>query len=346
VADTIALDVELPAEPSLAMTKTANPPGGNVRPGRSVVYTVVARNVGDGPATNVVISDTLPAGVGLVSRTTSSGTVIDDAPLTVAAASLPAGQAITVTAEVTVASEISGTLLTNRASVDSNETELVLSPAVSHQVWAGLQFVQLPFVVKGSSGVEPPPPSNVNLVVDDIHFVGSAPVEDGDTYHVQVVMRNAGTESATHDFWVDLYLNPFRTPAPNLPWQNLSQSGAQGVSNCPTDLSCYGRAWFVTTDLAPGATLTLSTEMPPDRRYDRWPSVGVPYVSGRHNPIVVLVDSWGASYGAIYESNESDNLSGAISGNGASRAEKAFDLPEVPAWPPGSQRPSLPGPRQ
>jgi hypothetical protein len=186
----------------------------------------------------------------------------------------------------------------------------------------------------------------VNLVIDNISFVGSPPVNDGDKYHLQVVVRNAGPDAVTTDFWVDLYLNPASTPAPNQPWQNLSQSGVDGVSECPGDDTCYGRAWLVTADLAPGASVTLSTQAGTDWRYDRWPAEGVPYVSSRHNPMVALVDSWGFAYGAVSESNEEDNLSSFLSGSGLRSSEFTLGLPAsgIPAWPPGSLRPALPGP--
>jgi uncharacterized repeat protein (TIGR01451 family) len=345
LVDVVTLNVALEPRPSLSITKTATPPGGDVRPGQSLNYTVVARNTGGAEATGVVISDTLPAGVTLVSRTASGGTITSDAPLRVTG-SLPAGEAITLSIEVAVTSEVSGTLLSNQASVDSNETELVLSQVVSHRVVTNTGTVFLPIVLNNWTDTTPPAPPDVNLVIDNISFVGSPPVNDGDKYHLQVVVRNMGPDPVTTDFWVDLYLNPASTPAPNQPWQNLSQSGVGGVGNCPGDDTCYGRAWLVTADLAPGASVTLSTQAATDWRYDRWPAEGVPYVSSRHNPMVALVDSWGFAYGAVSESNEEDNLSSFLSGSGLRNSEFTLGLPAsgIPAWPPGSLRPALPGP--
>lgn len=345
LVDVVTLNVDLEPTPSLTITKTATPPGGNVRHGQSLNYTVVARNIGGAEATGVVISDTLPAGVGLVSRAASGGTITSDAPLIVSGA-LPAGGAITLTVQVTVTSEISGTLLSNRASVDSNETGLALSQVVSHRVVTNTGTVFLPVVLNNWTDTTPPVPPDVNLVIDSLSFVGSSPVNDGDKYHVQVVVRNAGPDPVTTDFWVDLYLNPASTPAPNQPWQSLSQSGEQGASQCSSDPTCYGRAWLVTADLVPGASVTLTTQAAADWRYDRWPAEGVPYVSSRHNPMVALVDSWGFAYGAVSESNEGDNLSSFLSGSGLRSSEFTLGLPAsgIPAWPPGSLRPALPAP--
>jgi uncharacterized repeat protein (TIGR01451 family) len=81
--DMRTLDVELPPTPSMTIVKTASPPGVNVRPGQTVDYRIVARNAGGAPATGVVISDTLPVGVGLVSASAAGGTINGFTPLNV-----------------------------------------------------------------------------------------------------------------------------------------------------------------------------------------------------------------------------------------------------------------------
>jgi uncharacterized repeat protein (TIGR01451 family) len=347
LSDAVSLSVELPPTPSLTINKTANPSGGNVRFGQTIDYTLVARNTGGAEATGIVISDTLPAGLGLVSATASSGTVSSFSPLNVVAGMLPAGEAITVSVEVTVATEISGMTLTNRASVDSNETDIVFSSLVSHQVISNTRgTVFVPIVLKNWDGTTPPSPTNANLSVIDIGFLDGTDPAQGEAYDVYVVVSNIGTEPVTGDFWVDLYLNPISTPTPNRPWQSLSQSGVQGVNNCPEDPMCYGRAWRVTRNLAPSEVFTLTTQMPVDERYDRWPAGGAPYAS-RHSPIMALVDSWGTlAYGAIYEENETDNLSGGISGAGLLQSGTVQDMPIILPLPVSGQRPSLPQPRE
>ncbi len=345
LVDAITLDVEVPPTPSLSITKTADPAGGNVRPGQTLNYTLVARNSGGAQATGVVISDTLPSGLGLVSRTTTRGTIVSDSPLNIDAGPLMTGEAITVNIEVTVTAEVSGTMLSNQASVESNETGLTLSEIVSHQVITGTGgSVFLPIVIKGGNGTTPPTPTDANLRITDIGFLGGAAPSEGQNYHLYVVVKNVGTEAVTDDFWVDLYLNPSSTPGLNQPWQNLSQSGEQGVSKCPNDPTCYGRAWHVTSDLAPGAVINLNTQMPVDQRYDRWPADGAPYAS-RHSPIMALVDSWGTTlYGAIYENSETDNLSGSISGAGVIESGVMLKAPAISSTPVSGMRPALPAP--
>jgi uncharacterized repeat protein (TIGR01451 family) len=346
--DNAVLDVQLPLLPELVISKEASPAGGDVRPGQNLVYTLVGRNVGDAQATGVVISDSLPSGVGLVSRTASQGTFTSDSPLNLDAGTLNSGGSVTVTLLVRVTDEISGTQLTNWARIGSNETESALSTLVSHRVVTNTDRVFLPIVLNNWSANTQPQPTNANLVVENIGFVGNRPTNDGDRYHVQVTVRNIGSEPVTNDFWVDLYLNPISTPTVNQPWQYLSQSGELGVNDCPNDATCYGRAWYVTDGLAPGATVLLSTQTASDWRYDRWPAEGVPYVRGRHNPMVALVDSYRAGewYGAVYEQDETDNLSSSISGAGAVPSASGSSFPAIPAWPAGSSRPSLPPPRE
>jgi uncharacterized repeat protein (TIGR01451 family) len=345
LVDVTTLDVELAPTPSLTITKTANPTGGNVRTGQTLRYTLLAHNTGGAEATGVVISDTLPAGVGLVSASAVGGNINSFSPLNVVTGALPAGETITVTVEVTVTADISDTVLSNQASVYSTETGLAFSQMVLHRVITGTQGgVFLPIVLRNWDGTTPPTPTDANLRIIDIGFVGGAAPDEGQDYHVYVVVSNVGTETVTSNFWVDLYLNPVSIPAFNQPWQTLSQSGTQGVGNCPSDPACYGRAWFVTTNMAPGDVITLTTQMTADQRYDRWPTDGAPY-AGRHSPIVALVDSWGTPlYGAIYENDETDNLSGSISGAGLVGRETDLDIPTLPPWPSGSTRPSLPVP--
>ncbi|UCC89647.1 MAG: DUF11 domain-containing protein [Anaerolineales bacterium] len=350
--DVTSLDIALAPTTSLTITKTASPPGGDVEPGQSLNYTLVARNIGGAEASHVLISDTLPPGAGLVSIINSSGTVSSTSPINVFANTLATGDALTVTIEVTVTSQVSGTLLNNQASVDSAETEPAFSQIASHQVvtsTAGKVF--LPIILRNWDGTTPPTPTKANLVITDIGFWdkdGNAPTTPpgiGQNYHVYVVVSNVGTDPVPHDFWVDLYLNPVVAPTVNQPWQLLSQSGENGVANCPTDTdSCFGRAWLVTTDLTPGQVITLNTAMATDVRFDRWPAEeGVPYYN-RHKPITALVDSWNDNsmwFGNVYESDETDNLPQSVISSMGSEEVRSGSLPSS-SLPLRGVRPPLP----
>jgi hypothetical protein len=95
----------------------------------------------------------------------------------------------------------------------------------------------------------------------------------------------------------------------------------------------------VTTDLGPGATLTLSTDPalnPHDANYDRWPAAGAAYTV-RHTPIIVLVDS----FGAVGETDEGNNLSNELNVTGQAPGADAAGITPAPARVPP---PPLPGP--
>ena len=171
--------------------------------------------------------------------------------------------------------------------------------------------VYLPAVFKGYG-------PQVNLVIDSIQWMignelrSSPPPNPGQPFHVQVVVRNTGPDTAspgTEGIWVDLYLKPSRTPTVGDLWWNLSQSGA-----CPTGNDCYGFAWHITNPLPAGGTVTLSTTAPVDPNFSRWPVGGVPYSPSKHVPIVAFVDVWPVPVGDVAETNENDNLSSWLSG--------------------------------
>jgi uncharacterized repeat protein (TIGR01451 family) len=332
--------------PVFAVTKTAQPePGTTIPVTQTITYLVVVTNSGT-TASNFELTDAIPSNSQYVPGSASASawaSLSQGDPLRVTATTFGgSGQVLTFTFTV---SPTGGGDISNQVSISSDQTSSQTSNVVDHPVTTsgGTKSVFLPIILNNWGG-EQPGPTNANLVVESIDFVGSPPINDGDRYHVQVTVRNIGSEAVTNDFWVDLYLNPVSTPTVNQPWQYLSQSGEQGVSNCPSDATCYGRAWYVSTDLAPGQVAVLSTQMASDQRWDRWPAEGVPYVGGRHNPIVALVDSFSAGqwYGAVYENDETDNLSATISGAGAVPSASGAALPAVPSWPAGSPRPSLP----
>src|SRR5687767_13933496 len=77
----------LPAD--LALTKTASPSSIDI--GQTLIYTVTVQNLGTGPATNVVMTDVIPALVTFVSATPSQGTCSGTNPLTCNFGTIPVG---------------------------------------------------------------------------------------------------------------------------------------------------------------------------------------------------------------------------------------------------------------
>jgi uncharacterized repeat protein (TIGR01451 family) len=111
------LDMTVESVADLSITKSASPDP--VTPGSTLTYTLTAKNNGPADATNVIVTDTLPAGVTLVSATPSQGTC--SGGVTCNLGNLASGASATITIEVTVdAATACGATLSNLASVVSD----------------------------------------------------------------------------------------------------------------------------------------------------------------------------------------------------------------------------------
>jgi uncharacterized repeat protein (TIGR01451 family) len=109
----------------LSVTKTSAP--NPVVAGTNLIYTITASNAGPSTATNVVVKDTLPAQVSVVSATPSVGACSGGIPgnpaqpLICTLGSLNSSGAATITVIVKVAASTpDGTILVNNASISSD----------------------------------------------------------------------------------------------------------------------------------------------------------------------------------------------------------------------------------
>ena len=109
----------------VAVAKTVNFATPNE--GDTVVFTVTATNNGGGGASNVVVTDTLPAGLSLVSANASQGSGCSgSAPITCQLGTLANGASATVTISASVDSGLGDlALLTNTASVAADQNDPV-----------------------------------------------------------------------------------------------------------------------------------------------------------------------------------------------------------------------------
>jgi uncharacterized repeat protein (TIGR01451 family) len=107
----------LPAEADLEITKTT---GSSVAvPGSTVTYTITVTNAGPSDATNVVVSDDLPAGLAFISATPSQGSCNASDPVSCNLGTIINGGSATITLSAQVTAT-SGTI-SNTASVTSTE---------------------------------------------------------------------------------------------------------------------------------------------------------------------------------------------------------------------------------
>jgi uncharacterized repeat protein (TIGR01451 family) len=142
----------------LTISKTANPASGaNVTPESAISYTIQVNNTGSAAATNLVLTDTLPTGVGFVSQNSSTnGAGSISGPtfpagnvLVLSLSQLENGKQWSTTLQVTVTTSISGTLLNNQARVKSNTTSEISSGTVTHRVITSSGVdVFLPLIIK------------------------------------------------------------------------------------------------------------------------------------------------------------------------------------------------------
>lgn len=147
-----------------------------VEAGSTFSYTLDIKNNGPSNATGVVITDILPAtGVTYVgaSQTPTSN---DGRTLTFSVGNLARGESASVTIEVLVDEDFTGTLL-NEANVRGNETEITL--ANNDDVEPTL--------------VNPPPPIDLEIDKTD----SRDPVEPGSTFSYTLDIKNNGPADAT-----------------------------------------------------------------------------------------------------------------------------------------------------
>jgi uncharacterized repeat protein (TIGR01451 family) len=115
----------------------------------------------------------------------------------------------------------------------------------------------------------------------------------GEGVEVRVTVKNQGTGAAT-PFWVDLYINPSSPPTvTNQLWNNRC-----GLT------PCFGMAWEVTSGLAPGQSITLSSLSLPTG-YSIWPG----YFAAETSDLYAYADSYnpGVASGVVAESDETNN---------------------------------------
>lgn len=135
----------------LSLTKTASPPS-PVTAGTDVTYTLTAKNWGPSKATNVVVKDTLPAGVTVKSVAAVGGTcnpgVPGDAaqPATCTFDGLPVNTEKTMTVVVTVNPDVQGSLLNNGSvageSYDSNNANNLATATIDVVSKADIQVTK------------------------------------------------------------------------------------------------------------------------------------------------------------------------------------------------------------
>jgi hypothetical protein len=199
-------------------------------------------NTGTGPASNVIITDTLPTSVGYVSGGSSSGVFAYDTGTRNFTATIPTlgiNSTLVATIQVSVTAAISGTSVTNSAIATSTDTGLITSNVINQQVFTGTSVVYAPIILKGSSSI------CADLEITEFTVLAGNVV--------RVVVTNAGTCVTDSNFWVDLYADPVTLPG------DLVGITADRAWNSPAVNATHGMAWEAPV-LAAGASVILTSD--------------------------------------------------------------------------------------
>jgi len=265
------------ADLSISKIESADP----VVAGDTLVYTVTVSNNGPDSALNVVVTDTLPAEVTLIS-TTGCAEDPSGAP-TCSLGTITSGADAQFVIETMVDGGGHG-VFTNTAVVasttydpdlDNNQTAISTTRELS--------TIYLPVILHNA--VNAP-----DLIVTDLSVSND---------NIQIVIENLGNLAVTDAFWVDVYIDPTVAPvAVNQTWQQLGD---------------YGAVWGVegaALPILPGETLILTMS----DSYYRTDLSQLPVTIAIGTPIYAQVDSANANtnYGNV---NEIHEINGGIYNN-------------------------------
>jgi large repetitive protein len=199
VAETaeITFTVNVAADPVLAATKAdalVVDPDDNDQPspGDTLEYTIVVRNTGSAPATDIVVLDPVPTHTSVVagSVTTTMGTVESENPPRVALGELAPGAEATITFRVTIASPLPAGIsqVVNQATVTSADLPAVFSDDLD------LGGAADPTATAITASPRLVAEKTDRLAVD---ADGDEQPSPGDTVEYTIVIRNTGNSEAT-----------------------------------------------------------------------------------------------------------------------------------------------------
>jgi hypothetical protein len=263
--------------------------------GRSLPSAIVANPAGIAAGPACAVSPVAALGAGAAAAQPQAAAVAQNI------GTLPAGKRVIVTFDVVIANPLPAgvTQLSNQATISGANFADVLSDDPDQRGTADptitdLRIIRqsyLPLIERGADV-----PLAPDLVVTSVSLTpNKTTFTAGESVLITIVIKNQGT-AASATFWTDLYLNPSTTPALNKVWNELC-----GIT------PCFGLAWAVSRELAPGESITLTSQVGSfGADYSVWKGW---FASGTTD-LYVLADSWnsGIPKGASGDSNMANNL--------------------------------------
>ncbi len=300
---------------TLIMTKDDG--GAPVQEGQVIVYTLTYSNIGHETARGLIITETVPAFTTFNATGGSAGwSCRNGAPegtiCSHAVADLVDGDSNQLTFSVIVDRPLPNDLreIINTAIIGDNNYNIGLATKTTPILKP--TAIYLPMVMRTL-------PPKLDLLVSQVNVSTLYP-KTGQAVVLEVTLYNAGVQPISTPFWVDLYL----ATAPIAPTVNQNWDEAFSDSLVP-----YGVGWRVYPPFYNGVVLTNLVPNDPfnlTKNYSnfipnglgKWEQTwkGIPLHNSFRKPgtyyLYVLVDSYGASNGAIAEDNETNNLFGPV----------------------------------
>jgi hypothetical protein len=188
--------------------------------------------------------------------------------------------------------------------------------------------VYLPLVVRAAP--QPPPAEtfpdlvgSITLSPDQRSFAAGEPVQ------ITVEVTNQGDAATENGFWVELYINPAEEPAVNQSWDSLC-----GL------WPCHGIVWGVSDSLAPGESITLTSEA---GSYTDLVTIWPGWFINGTSDLYLLVDSWNCdeqgeqcvATGVEQERDETNNLThlGGLTVTGENPPQPTIQTEALPIRP-------------
>jgi len=299
--------------------------------GDTLIYTIILSNTGTMNAGAVVLTDTIPEYTGYVVDSVSGGAYDPAAQAITWRGPLEVGESVSIQFSVVI-TELEfipgGEYIRNVAQVDDGYNgHTVLSLQADTHIFSAERpdryKTYLPLIFRGYST---PAVTLPDLVVTEILVTPGEPAA-GEEVDIAVTIENQGTRAPAGCFWIDLYINPQELPIEvNKGWFDAHSDGGLVWSLC---------------GLEPGESITLHMG---DEHYwgDGYSQFAGSFGAPGTQTLYAQVDSWnpGVNYGAVYESDEGNNVYGPLDVIVTGGEGMSVGASSTPVAPP--PRPALP----